>query len=65
MNLSSSLWMQNPNVKLIMMVTGASLPIIIADLSADRVSWLTVCVVIANMLTTAKAFMIDPSQQPR
>ena len=63
MNLSDTSWMQNGNVRMIVVVALAALPVLIADLSADDgVSWKTGLVVLASMLTTAKAFMSDPHQ---
>jgi hypothetical protein len=64
MDLNSSAWMNNPNVRLGLAVFIAATPAIIADLSRGTVSWLTAFVVFTNMLTTAKAFMSDPNQGP-
>lgn len=54
-------WMQNVNVRLGIAVAIAAMPVIIGDLSADKFGWLTIIVMIANMLSTAKAFMSDPT----
>lgn len=57
----SSAWMKSANVRLALYVAMNALPIIIADLSGGHVSIVTACVVLLNMLTTAKTFMADPS----
>lgn len=59
--MNSSVWMANPNVRFIITVMVAAMPAIIADLSNDKLSWLTLGIVISNMLIAAKAFMSDPN----
>lgn len=54
-------WMENVNVRLGLNVLIAAMPVIIGDLSADKFGWLTIIVMIANMLSTAKAFISDPT----
>ena len=61
---NNAAWMSNANVHLAMVVMASALPVLIADLSTDKLSWLTCWVMLANILVAAKAFMTDPQQVP-
>lgn len=59
--MSNSTWMSNPNVKLLLYAGIAAMPVIISDLSSEKgVGWLTLCVVVANVLNAVKAYTSDP-----
>jgi hypothetical protein len=53
-------WMRSPIVKLVFYVLLAIMPAIVADLAAERVSWLSAALVVSNALVAAKAYISDP-----
>jgi hypothetical protein len=62
--LNDGTWMENPNVRLLFYVLAAIMPSIVADVSAERMGWLTVMLVISQAIVAAKAFASDPNAKP-